>query len=236
MQRYKFTLLLAICFILATEFCVFGATKNCVVSGELKKWHKVTLTFTGPQTNENAEPNPFLDYRLNVTFSKGEKRYIVPGYYAANGNAAQTSTTAGNKWRVHFVPDEIGQWSYTASFRTGPDIELSNKPGSSVAFDGVKERFIVSATDKTGRDHRAKGLLKYVGKRYLLFAETGEYFLKGGADSPENFLGYADFDNTYDSGELKRKGEAAGGKFLHRYAPHVQDWQSGDPTWKNGKG
>jgi len=37
-------------------------------------------------------------------------------------------------------------------------------------------------------------------------------------------------------GELKRKGEAASGKFLHRYAPHVQDWRPGDPTWKNGKG
>ncbi|MCH7557325.1 MAG: DUF5060 domain-containing protein [Planctomycetes bacterium] len=237
MQRYKITLLLAICFILAAPAFLTGESEAAgVISGELKKWHKVTLTFTGPQTNENAKPNPFRDYRLNVTFAKGEKRYVVPGYYAADGNAAQTGATAGNKWRVHFVPDEIGQWSYTVSFRTGVDIAISNKSGSSVAFDGVKGSFTVSATDKTGSDHRAKGLLKYVGKRYLQFAETGEHFLKGGADSPENFLGYADFDDTFDAGELKRKGEAAGGKFLHRYAPHVQDWRPGDPTWKNGKG
>jgi len=237
MKRYKLTLLLAIGFILAAPAVLTGESKGAgVITGELKKWHKVTLTFTGPQTSEKAKPNPFLDYRLNVTFSKGEKRYIVPGYYAADGNAAQTSATAGNKWRVHFVPDEIGQWYYTASFRTGANIALSNKSGSSVAFDGVKGSFTVSATDKTGSDHRAKGLLKYVGKRYLQFAETGEHFLKGGADSPENFLGYADFDNTYDAGELKREGEAAGGKFLHRYAPHVRDWRPGDPTWKNGKG
>jgi hypothetical protein len=236
MQQYKFTLLFVICFIFAAEVCVFGAAKNCVVSGELKKWHKVTLTFTGPQTGERAESNPFRDYRLNVTFAKSKKRYIVPGYYTADGNAAQTGATAGNKWRVHFVPDETGQWSYTASFRTGANIALGNEPGSAAAFDGAKGTFSVAATDKKGRDHRGKGLLQYVGKRYLLFAETGEFFLKGGADSPENFLGYADFDNTYDSGELKRKGEAAGAKFLHRYGPHVQDWRPGDPTWKNGKG
>jgi len=39
------------------------------VSGELKKWHKVTLTFDGPQTHENATPNPFMDFRLNVRFT-----------------------------------------------------------------------------------------------------------------------------------------------------------------------
>jgi len=237
MQGYKLTLLLVICFIVAAHAILPDKSQAAgVISGELKKWHKVTLTFTGPQTNENAKPNPFLDYRLNVTFAKGRKRCVVPGYYAADGNAGQTSETAGNKWRVHFVSDEIGQWSYTASFRTGANIATSNEPGSAIAFDGVKGTFSVASTDKKGRDHRGKGLLQYVGKRYLLFAETGEYFLKGGADSPENFLGYADFDNTYDSGELKREGEAAGEKFIHHYGPHVKDWRPGDPAWKNGKG
>ncbi len=231
-------LLCAICFILVAARGVCGATKGPIISGELKKWHKVTITFNGPDSSEKAELNPFRDYRLNVTFAKGKKRYVVPGYYAADGNAGQTGASAGNKWRVHFVPSEEGRWSYIASFRTGPDIALNNDPkaGKPVAFDGAKGRFTVGPTDKTGRDHRAKGLLKYVGKRYLQFTETGEYFLKGGADSPENFLAYADFDGTFDTGELKRKGEAAGGKFLHTYAPHVRDFAPGDPTWKNGKG
>jgi len=239
MQRYKMILLLAICFLFATPTVLINKSEAAgVISGELKKWHKITLTFTGPDTSENAEPNPFRDYRLNVIFAKGKNRYVVPGYYAADGNAAESGASAGNKWRVHFVPDEDGQWSYTASFRTGPDVALSSDAaaGTATAFDGAEETFGVAPTDKTGRDHRAKGLLKYVGERYLQFAETGEYFLKGGADSPENFLAYADFDGTYDTAELKREGEATGEKFLHRYAPHVQDWRPGDPTWKNGKG
>ncbi|MFQ6036569.1 MAG: DUF5060 domain-containing protein [Sedimentisphaerales bacterium] len=238
MKRYESILVCAICLVLVAECAVIGAVKRAVLSGNLRKWQVVTLTFDGPQTNEDAEPNPFLDYRLNVTFAKGKKRYTVPGYYAADGNAAETSAAAGNKWRVHFVPDEEGKWSFRSSFRTGRDIALSSDraAGRSTPFDGVSGRFMVGPTDKIGRDHRAKGLLRYVGKRYLQFSETGEYFLKGGADSPENFLAYADFDDTYDTGGLKREGEATGGKFLHRYAPHVRDWQPGDPTWQNGKG
>jgi hypothetical protein len=225
------------------------APQQATVTGEMRQWHAVTLTFDGPATSETAEVNPFLDYRLNVTFFKGDlpdagrdaretKRYVVPGYYAADGDAANTSATEGTKWRVHFAPDEPGKWSYVASFRTGTDAALTSDPnvGRADAFDGASGSFIVDVTDKIAPDFRAKGLLRYVGKRYLQFAHTAEYFIKGGADSPENFLAYADFDQTYDTAELTRQGEATGEKFIHRYEPHVPDWREGDPTWKDGKG
>jgi Domain of unknown function (DUF5060)/Putative collagen-binding domain of a collagenase len=238
MKRHELTLLVGICSVLAAWACAYGAGRQYEVSGELKTWHDVMLTFAGSETSETAEPNPFRDYRLTVTFVKGSKRYVVPGYYAADGNAAETSATSGNKWRVHFVPDEAGRWSFGVSFRAGPDVALSSRrmAGSATAFNGVTGTLEIAPSDKIGQDRRDRGMLKYVGKRYLQFAGTGEYFIKGGADSPENFLGYADFDGTYDTGGLKRQGEATGGKFIHHYAPHVQDWRSGDPTWKNGKG
>ena len=75
------------------------------------------ITFRGPASSETDSPNPFLDYRLDVTFSQGERKMVVPGYYAADGNAAESSADAGNGWRVHFVPDEAGEWTWTASFR-----------------------------------------------------------------------------------------------------------------------
>ncbi|UCC99012.1 MAG: DUF5060 domain-containing protein, partial [Phycisphaerales bacterium] len=237
MKPYRSISITTVCFIFAVGACAYGAGKKYEVSGELKKWHNVTLTFTGPETSETAEPNPFRDYRLSVTFVKGTKRYVVPGYYAADGDAAQTSATSGNKWRVHFVPDEVGRWSFGVSFRTGPDVALSTnrRAGSGTAFDGATGMLEIDETDKTGRDHRAKGLLRYVGEHYLKYAGNGEYFLKGGADSPENFLAYADFDDTYDasadSGSYKDVGT-----FIHKYEPHLRDWKAGDPTWKNGKG
>lgn len=194
---------------------------KAIMTGELKKWHRVTLTFDGPQTSEEASPSPFRDYKLQVTFTKGSRKVIVPGFYAADGNAAETSAIAGNKWRVHFTPDEEGVWRYTASFRTGKEIAVGEMPGRSVAFDGAGGSFVIAASDKTGRDFRAKGLLKYVGQHYLQFAETKDYFIKGGTDSPENFLAYDEFDGT---------------PAKHKYQPHAGDWQSGDPTWQNGKG
>jgi hypothetical protein len=210
---------------------------NGVVSGELEQWHAVTLSFAGPEASEFGRPNPFLDYRMTITFIKDQARYVVPGYYAADGNAGQTGAAAGYVWRACFLPPEPGRWTYVASFEMGWNIAVDpNVEGTPLAFHGQKGSFEVGPTDKTGRDFRAQGLLRYVGQRYLQFAQTKSYFLKGGADSPENFLAYADFDGTYDTGGLTRPGEAAGGKFLHHYQPHVQDWQQGDPTWKNGKG
>ena len=200
------------------------------VSGELKTWHKVTITFDGPQTSERAEPNPFTDYRLNVTFSLGEKTFLVPGYYAADGDAANSSADSGNKWRVHFAPCEPGQWSYLVSFRKGPGVAVSDDPeaGTGAGYmDGQTGSFAVEPTDKERRDFRGKGRLQYMGGHYLQFGGTGEYFLKVGADAPETFLAYADFDGT----EARKKNVP-----LKTWQPHVRDWREGDPTWKDGKG
>jgi hypothetical protein len=92
-----------------------GAPPDVSVTGDLRQWHKVTLTFTGPQADEaGTAPNPFLDYRLSVTFAheSGSPAYTIPGYFAADGNAANSSATSGNKWRVHLTPDKIGRWNY----------------------------------------------------------------------------------------------------------------------------
>ena len=67
------------------------AASEAAISGELKKWHKIELVFGGPESSEMADNNPFLNYRLDVSFSNGENVYVVPGFYAADGNAAETS-------------------------------------------------------------------------------------------------------------------------------------------------
>jgi hypothetical protein len=207
------------------------------VTGDLKKWHKVTLSWNGPSSSETASTNPFSDYRLNVTFSHAGsgKSYLVPGYFAADGNAAETSAHAGNVWRVHFTPNETGEWTYAVSFRSGSDIAIDPAAGAGASagfFDGDSGSIEIAATDKTGRDLRGKGRLRYVGKHHLQFAETGEYFLKAGVDAPENLLAYDDFDDTPN--------DPNGQPNLRKsWSPHAADYDAATAsafTWQGGKG
>lgn len=222
----------SICLLIPT-LCLSSTLQAQHWSGDNAIWSVLTLTLDGPKVSEKAEPNPFRDYRLSVTFSHKKTQYQVAGYYAADGNAAESSATKGTKWRVHFMPDQVGQWKYTISFRTGKDIALSDdaKAGKPMRPDGMSGTLNIQSLPNN--DARAHGRLRYVGKRYLQWSGNGRYYLKGGADSPENFLGYIDFDNTRII--PKKKGPVKGRK-LHRYEPHLRDWKPGDPAWKDGKG
>jgi hypothetical protein len=207
---------------------------EAAITGELKQWHKVTLTLDGPQATEtDTDPNPFTDYRMDVTFTheSGTPSYAVPGYFAADGHAAETSAASGSKWRAHLSPDKTGKWTYKVSFSKGTLVAVDGITTRTPVggCDGASGSFNVAPTDKTGRDFRAKGRLTYVGGRYLRFAGTREYFLKVGADAPENFLAYRDFD-----GEFKTDGHKD--NLVKDWTPHVQDWKPGDPTWQNVKG
>jgi len=209
------------------------------IKGELKTWHTITISFHGPEVSEQTLPNPFLNLRLNVDFIFGSDTITVPGFYAADGRAAETGTDEGDIWQVRFKPDREGEWKFVASFREGENLAISDDPeaGTPLAFDGTSGEFSVTTSDKAGRDFRAHGRLEYTGERYLRFAGSGEYFLKGGADSPENFLAYHEFDGTWYGGDnTRRNGEDLPNAGLHSYAAHIRDWQEGDPIWQEDKG
>ena len=204
---------------------------------EFEQWETVTLAFEGPDTSENSDPNPFTDYRLLVRFSQGEKTETIRGFYAADGNAAETSADGGNIWKVRFAPDSPGKWRYEAALRRGEQISISDDPntGELVSLPSASGSFRVKAGAQKGKSFRAHGRL-IADNGYFRFKASGKYWLKGGADSPENFLGYADFDGTYKGKLEARDGEATPDAQLHAYAAHVQDWKPGNPTWKDGKG
>lgn len=191
------------------------------ITGEKRANHKLTLTWDGPDADESE--STFKDLRLEAIFtSPTGKVYHVPGYFAADGNAGETGATNGNKWRVHFLPTETGKWEYKVDFRSGSNIAVSASPnsGSPMSFHGDKGDFQIEISDKKGLDFRSKGKLEYVGKHFLQFSNR-EYFLKIGANSPEVFLEYAEFDGT-DSDRT--------------YPKHLSDWKNTDLTWKDGKG
>lgn len=227
MQNRLACSLLGLVFLASTASATSPVVK---VSGELKQWHKVTLTLDGPAAAEtDTAPNPFTDYAFDVTFThaSGEPSYQVPGYFAADGNAAETSADSGNQWRAHLSPDKTGQWKYQISFRAGSNVAVGAHGAALAPFDGLSGRFDIGPSDKRGRDFRAHGRLEYVGQHHLRFAGSGEYFLKAGADAPETLLAYHDFDGT-----VAHRADVP----LKTWQPHVGDWRRRDPTWQNGKG
>ncbi|NNF22592.1 MAG: DUF5060 domain-containing protein, partial [Saprospiraceae bacterium] len=214
-------------FLLALTLLITNQIIAQNITGELKKWHKVSLTYDGPYKGEMSNPNPFRDYRLEVEFTNGEKSYLVQGFFAADGNAAETSASAGDKWRVNFAPDETGTWNYETFFYLGTNAAINGSTDSTGFMHGITGSFEIEATDKEASDNRGKGRLQYVGERYLKYAETGDYFIKMGADAPETFLASECFDSTYAQ---------VFGSDIKTWDAHVQDWNTGDPVWQGDKG
>ncbi len=205
------------------------------ITGELMTWHKVTLTLDGPFANETDDaPNPFTDYRMDVTFTHqaGDLHYTVPGYFAADGNAGNSSAKKGTKWRAHLSPDKPGLWKYSIAFHQAKGIAVDENTEAATAiskYHDLSGEFEIATSDKTGRDFRSAdhGRLQYVGEHYLRFAGSGRPFIKAGPDAPETLLAFADFDDT-----IAPKSNSP----LKTWKAHQQDWRDGDPSWKNGKG
>lgn len=196
---------------------------EAAVSASPVKWHPMEVTFAGPEdlSETTASPkNPFLDYRLMVTFTAPDNRtYHVPGYFDGNG----TGGALGRVWKAKFAPDAAGTWRYTASFRSGGQVAIStaSTAGSALGFNGETGTFTVADRNASAPGFLKHGRLEYVGRHHLKFRD-GPYFIKTACDSPENFLGYYGFDNTPNA--------------MHRYDAHLAHWVAGDPDWNAGAG
>lgn len=188
--------------------------------GKERVWHGLTIDWAGPQCQETGgDPNPFLDYRLQVTFTgPAGQTYVVPGFFDGDGKGG----SEGNVWRVRFTPDQSGRWQYRASFRTGRNVAISldENAGQATDFDGRSGTLEIASRDPAAPGFLKWGRLQYVGQHYLKF-QDGPHWIRGGTDSPEDLLAYAGFDNTPPG---------------HKYAVHVEDWRAGDPDWGGGRG
>ena len=233
--------------------CLLAADPEVAAVGFLQHptaLHPLTVNFDGPATSETAEDNPFSNHRVDVTFRSVDdgKTTVVPAFFAADGDAANTSADAGSAWQVHFTPETPGKYVYTVRHQVGPDVAVDAKNATgNGSLDETTGTFNVTAAGKLdGASYYGRGFLRYVGKRYFRLG-NGAAWLKGGIDSPENLLGYVDFDATYKHGlkweqleagvDAQRKNDNPNkGVKLHEYAPHAGDWNDGDPTWGEGRG
>ncbi len=199
---------------------------DCPPTAPVPIWKKWSTIVPGPVTDEASTPNPFLDYRLNATFTHGGsgETWIVPGFFDADGRPHDSSATGGNTWRVNFAPPRTGGWVYEVSFRQGLEIAISEDPAEGVALanDGLTGCFQVGPPDVGATGFHLSGPLVASGGHYLRTAGDNKPFLQAGANSPENLLAYFAFDQTSQS---------------HGYFNHIVDWNTGDPKWQGlGKG
>ena len=211
--------------ILSAQVTINGDGPN---GTDMMLYHKIVLTVDGPTGGENVAT--FKDHRMTVDFVNGTTKVTVSGYFAADGDAANTSATTGSKWRCNFRPEKTGTWTYTINFRTGTDIatKFNNDVSGSTAIapDGTTGTFNIVASNKTGKDFRnpQRGPLKYVGKHQYKYAGSSNYFVRAGMGVPESLFTYTDFDNTPN------------GKPWTAHASHYTLNPSPELLWAGGKG
>lgn len=208
-------------------FTALTLTYGCQTAGAENpvyyQFEPITLAFTGPHFTELDEVNPFLDYRLDVTFTKDNRSFVVPGYFAADGNAAETSADEGNQWHVRFAADEPGEWRYSVLFRQGENIAVEPDSGTSRPVSGVDgQKGTITVNDARPGPY-AQGCLEYVNEHYLRYSGSGEYFIKVGVDSPENLLAYRDIDGTPNVGGRQKSWDPHRGDYNDDAAPFL--WQ-----------
>ena len=216
-------------------------TPEVTVEGDLKAGEVITISYEGPNVAE--ESKTFTDYAMWVSFwqssSEGPvgKQYFVNGYFAGDGNSADSNTTTGKTWEAKLVIPNEGNWFYVVRFIHAPNFAITQSVDDEHADYFIDEGILhieAKTYDSQSTDFRKKGMLQDVKARYLQFSGTKDYFLKTGAGSPENILAYTDFDGTYDVGGTNFP--ALGDNQLHEFKPHLKDAREGDPTWGDYKG
>lgn len=187
--------------------------------GAARAYQPTELWLRGdPSSMFGIAPNPFLDRRLDVTLTRPDgSELVVPGFFDGDGRGGGS----GNVWKARFLPDAPGGWSYRASFREGPGVAVALSPLAGVPgpIDGASGTFDVSPRDPDAPGFLAHGPLRDEQRHYLRF-DSGKRFLKGGVNSPENFLAFQDFIDVQDQGGLG---------ILHAYPAHLDDWRDDSP-------
>jgi hypothetical protein len=138
------------------------------------------ITLSGPDLIGMGTPNPFLTV-VNVVFTGPQgQEVVIPGFYDGDGVGGMD----GNIWKVRFSPDAVGVWTFT-SVSVQPSLD-----GQSGAIEVFSPSGCTAYNPGGLPDFSCMGRLKYADTHYLRFS-NGDFWVKGGIDDPENFLGTA---------------------------------------------
>ncbi len=193
------------------------------------------------------ENNPWLHVRLTALVtpqgSSNLPPFIVPGYYLGS----KSSLGSGNDWRVRLRSPELdGQAIVSFYFEEGTNINVADPPTvAQLASMTPHSTEIIQSGGVQPVDPslQSRGFVLpfyesgALGCRYWRYS-NGDIWIKGGIDSPENFLAFDEFQDYTDpvianvAAANDPGGEGLAPElWLHEYANHVVDWMPGDPTW-----
>jgi len=111
-------------------------------SSQVARWDVFEASFAGPTL-----PNPFLDAQIEADFSFGNRVIRVPGFY-----------DGANTWRVRFMPDTEGVWTYRTV-------------SASAVLDGLTGTFTCTAA-RAGRH----GPVRVAHRYHFAHADGTPYF------------------------------------------------------------
>src|ERR1051326_8752628 len=69
---------------------------------QIERWNFFELRLPGPSAG-----NPFTEVRFSAEFRYQQRTIEIPGFYDGDG-----------AYVVRFMPDEVGEWSYTTHSRS----------------------------------------------------------------------------------------------------------------------
>jgi len=114
-------------FFLAFVLAVFVASNSAISAQSEQSVVGKYRLFEAALTNNNSYENKFSGVELKVVYTSPTGRRIpFWGFYDGDG-AGGGDMVSGNVWKMRFLPDEVGKWSYTYSWSDGT-------PGGKGAF------------------------------------------------------------------------------------------------------
>lgn len=135
------------------------------------------IDLAGPTSEGLSDTaNPFF-IEVTATFSGPGGTFVVPAFYAGDGVGGMD----GDVWRARFAANVAGDWMLATS-STDPILD-----GYSATFQVSEPAPCDPLEPGELPDFACTGRLLYVDDFYLQFAD-GTFWLKGGADDPEDFL------------------------------------------------
>lgn len=182
-----------------------------------------TINFKTETGNSHTFSDPFYGVELTATFtSPSGKKFNWFGFYDGNGNGEQS----GDIWKIRFMPDEVGEWTYTWRFS-------SNGPSGSDRFTAVK------SSAKPGPLRKDKKIPQWLvtanGNRHVFSNMNHAGLTSASFTNPKKAIGDTvklNYDIHWISGPLHvdwaAKSKNANNPYIfmdtNNYIPRLQGW------------